>query len=70
MYLPDSEEDDGNDESENKANALEALNCFLVSTGKEPSPCTLQVPWETASKKPKLFMFPRLRTLLPKLFTP
>ena len=64
MYLPDSEEDDDNDKSENKANALEALNCFLVSTGKEPSPCTLQVQWETASKKPQAFYVSKVKEVI------
>ena len=64
MYLPDSEEDDDNDKSENKANALEALNCFLVSTGKEPSPCTLQVPWETASKKTQAFYVSKVKEVI------
>ena len=66
MYLPDSEEDDGNDESENKANASEALNCFLVSTGKEPSPCTLQVPWETTSKKTQAFYVSKVKDVITK----
>ena len=58
------EGDDDNDELETKANALEALNCFLVSTGKEPSPCTLQVPWETASKKTQAFYVSKLKEVI------
>ena len=59
-----SEGDDDNNESETKANALEALNCFLVPTGKEPSPCTLKVPWETASKKTQAFYVSKVKKVI------
>ena len=64
MYFPHSEGDDDNDESETEADALKSLNCFLVSTGKEPSPCSLQVPWETASKKTQAFYISKVKEVI------
>ena len=45
MYsVPDSDAQDDEGEWEARANALKALNSFLVTTGNEPSPLSLQVP--------------------------
>ena len=36
----------------------------IKQTGKEPSPCTLQVPWETASKKPQAFYVSKVKEVI------
>ena len=49
IYVPENDADDDENELEAGPDALKALNSFLVASGKEPSPCHLQVPWESAT---------------------
>lgn len=62
MYLSDSDQEES--ETEGESVSFEALNSFLVTTGKEPSPCTLQVPWQTASKKTRAFYVSKVKEII------
>ena len=64
IYVPESDADDDENQLEAGPDALKALNSFLVASGKEPSPCHLQVPWESARKKTQFFYVSKVKEVI------